>query len=98
MDINNHLMGEEIYIGDLEKEISKVDGVINVISLDVVNKKDGTYSSTPIAQETYTDTTDSNARIVVDLEATDGILFNDGDTMMEIKYPENDIRIRIKER
>ena len=94
MDINNHLMGEEIYVGDLEKEIGKIDGVINLISLSVINKQGVDYSSTPIAQETYTD----NDEVIVDLEATDGILFNDGDSMMEIKYPENDIRIRIKER
>jgi hypothetical protein len=94
MDINNHLMGEEIYVGDLEKEIGKIDGVINLISLSVINKQGVEYSSTPIAQETYTD----NDEVIVDLEATDGILFNDGDSMMEIKYPENDIRIRIKER
>ena len=35
---------------------------------------------------------------VIDLEASDWILYNDGDTMMEIKYPEDDIRIKIKER
>ena len=33
MDINAHIMGEEIYVGDIEKEISKVDGVINLIDL-----------------------------------------------------------------
>jgi hypothetical protein len=35
---------------------------------------------------------------LIDLEATDGILYNDGDSMMEIKYPERDIRVRIKEK
>ena len=35
---------------------------------------------------------------IVDLEASDYILFNDGDTMMEIKNPNDDIRVRIKER
>lgn len=97
MDINNHLMGEEIYIGDLEKEIGKVDGVINLISLTIYNEtefSDG-YSTTPIAQETYVG---ENGKNIVDLEATDGILYNDGDTMMEIRKPEEDIRIRVKER
>ena len=40
----------------------------------------------------------SDDRDIIDLDATDGILYNDGDTMMEIKYPEQDIRVRIKER
>ena len=95
MDINKHIMGEEIYVGDLEKEIGKIDGVINLISLSVNNKIGGEYSNTEINQEVLKDN-DNN--IVIDLEASDWILYNDGDTMMEIKKPEDDIRIRIKER
>ena len=94
MDINKHIMGEEIYIGDLEKEIGKIDGVINLISLSVNNKIGGEYSNTEINQEVSKD----KDNIVIDLEASDWILYNDGDTMMEIKKPEDDIRIRIKER
>ena len=94
MDINSHLMGEEIYIGDLEKEISKIDGVVNLISLEVINKVGGDYSNTRVSQPS---TTDSN-ELVIDLEASDWILYNDGDTMMEIKKPEEDIKVRIKER
>lgn len=96
MDVNNHIMGEEIYIGDLEKEISKVDGVINLISLRVYNERGEKYSKSPVLQETL-DGSDMD-RSEIDLDATDGILYNEGDTMMEIKYPEDDIRIKIKER
>lgn len=91
MDINHHLMGEEIYIGDLEKEISKIDGVINLISLQIVNKTGEGYSPTKVSQPT-------NEEGVIDLESTDWILYNDGDTMMEIKKPEENIKVRIKER
>jgi hypothetical protein len=104
MDINKHFMGEEIYIGDLQKEISKIDGLINLISLKVYNNVDGggMYSRTTISQETiigdeYNDAGTSEKRLI-DLDATDGILYNDGDTMMELKYPSRDIKIRIKER
>jgi hypothetical protein len=41
---------------------------------------------------------DKIGRNVVDLEATDGILINEGDSMMEIKYPESDISISYKYR
>lgn len=95
MDINKHIMGEDIYIGDLEKEIGKIDGVINLISLEVYNNVGNGYSLTSIQQETIQ--TNDN-RMLVDLEATDGILYNDGDTMMEILNPSKDIKIRIKER
>lgn len=93
LDINRHLMGEEIYISDLEKEISNVDGVINLINLTVINKTNGDYSSTEVNQPVI-----NGEEIIIDLEASDWILYNDGDTMMEIKKPEEDIRIRLKER
>lgn len=96
MDINNHVMGEEIYTGDLEKEISKVDGVINLISLEIepMNGQTG-YSTSSVAQPT-TMTEEGNE--VLDLEVTDGVIYNDGDTMVEIKNPEKDILVRVKER
>lgn len=113
MDINKHRMGEEIYIGDLEKEISKIDGVINMIALRVYNihgtVEDKKYSDTLIGQEITTIDTTCNIdeaidylgnanKDLVDLDATDGILYNDGDQMMEIKYPEEDIIVRVKTR
>lgn len=108
MDVNKHNMGEEIYVSDLEKEISKIDGVINLISLRVYNKYTEGYSPVKIGQEIVNFETSCNldesesyqreGADMVDLTATDGILYNDGDCMMEIKYPEKDIVVRIKER
>jgi hypothetical protein len=97
MDVNSHIMGDEIYIGDLEKEISKIDGVINLISLTITNETGGEYSHTTVSQETIIDEDDPD-KSIIDLEATDGILYNDGDTMMEILNPTKDIRVRLKER
>lgn len=98
MNINHHIMGEEIYVGDLQKEIGKIDGVINLISLNIINehgnKDNEKYSDDLITQETYKE----GDKDIVDLEASDWILYNDGNSMMEIKNPDKDIRIRIKER
>jgi hypothetical protein len=94
MNINHHIMGEEIYVGDLQKEIGKIDGVINLITLKITNKHGGDWSDDLITQETYKEGDDD----IVDLEASDWILYNDGNSMMEIKNPDEDIRIRIKER
>jgi hypothetical protein len=98
MDINKRLMGEEIYISDLQKEILKTDGVISLINLEVFDKTYGVdgedYSTTSISQEV----TSNGTRNVIDLRSTDGILYNDGDTMMEIKNPNKDITIRTKTR
>lgn len=99
MDISTHLMGEEIYVGDLQKEISRIDGVINLISVAVYNEIGNGYSSTEVPQETVTEEGEPDSeRLLIDMEATDGILYNEGDTMMEIKYPEKDIKVRMKER
>jgi hypothetical protein len=94
MNINHHIMGEEIYVGDLQKEIGKIDGVINLISLNIINEHGDEYSDDLITQETYKEGDED----IVDLEASDWILYNDGNSMMEIKSPDKDIRIRIKER
>lgn len=108
MDINGRFMGEEIYVSDIEKEVSKVDGVINLISFKVYNEHGAGYSNSQIAQEiipsTSFDDNEESAYLgagdadLIDTEATDGILYNDADTMMEIKYPETDIRVRVKEK
>lgn len=94
LDINKHLMGEEIYVGDIQKELGKIDGVLNVISLQVQNITHDGYSNEIINQDTY----QTEEGTFVDLEASDWVLYNDGNSMLEIKYPSQDIKIRIKER
>lgn len=103
MDVNRHIMGEEIYVGDIEKEISKVDGVLNLIKLSVYNKTGDGYSQTQISQPLMNYGIDDipsleDSAYEIDLSATDGVLYNDGDTMMEIKNPAVDIKVRVKER
>jgi len=105
-DVNSRFMGDEIYIGDIEKEISKSDGVLNLISFNVYNEHGAGYSTTQIGQETISMNEfdeqiyylgDGDADLI-DTEASDGILYGDGDSMFEVKYPEKDIRVRIKEK
>jgi hypothetical protein len=107
MDINKHLMGDDIFVGDIEREISSTDGVLNLIDFRVYNETGDGYSKTRTTQEIMTtdECTPSeraemaqNNRYRIDLEASDGILYSDGDTMLEIKYPEKDIKIKVKVR
>lgn len=55
MDKNKLQMGDDIFVGDIEKEISKIDGVLNLIELRVYNifgtVGDNVYSSTKTTQE-----------------------------------------------
>lgn len=107
MDINKHEMGEDIFVGDLEHEISDVDGVINLISLKVFNELGPDYSSDVAGQtvksvDQCSDNQDdasmrSGNRAELDLDASEGLLIGYGDSMFEIKHPETDIIVRVKE-
>lgn len=109
MDINRLQMGSDIFVGDIEKEISKIDGVSNLISLDVYNVFGGDYSSDKTTQLIKTDTSlYNNGEMAehenianmdcIDLKESDKMLYSENDTMFEIRYPQNDITFKIKRR
>lgn len=96
MDINKHNMGDDIFVGDLEKEINRTDGVISLIDLKVYNKFGEGYSETKTEQEIIVDPTDSTAdEYQIDLVASESVLISEGDTMFEVKYP-TDVCVRAK--
>lgn len=109
MDTNKRRLGEDIYVGDIQKEISKVDGVLNLIDLRVYNEYGSGYSSVRTTQETTTMRTkcvgeelilsnDEMDRQQIDLMASDYVLLTDSDSIFEVKYPNTDIKVRIKSR
>lgn len=104
MDVKKHQMGDDIYVGDIAKEISKVDGVVNLIKLRVYNVFDNMHSQTRTTQATVdgdtcnnNSVTNSACELEIDLDASDGILYSEGDTMLEVKFM-NDIEVRFKTR
>jgi hypothetical protein len=91
MDINDHEMGQNIYLSQLIEDINNVGGVLNVVDLRVYNKVGGAnYSLNEIAQP-YLD--EDTKQIDLLGEYT---LFGDPISMFEIKLPETDIKIRVK--
>lgn len=110
MDINKHQMGEDIFVGDLEKDISKIDGVINLIDLRVYNETGVGYSDDgttqqivspyvcPTDPEEMQDTEVVAGRSQIDLKTSDGLLFSESNSMFEILNKSKDIRIRVKTR
>lgn len=110
MDINKLQMGDDIFVGDIEKEISKIDGVLNLIDLRVYNVFGNGYSKTRTQQQVksiydcYNDAeiseniTEEENRSCIDLKASDKMLYTENDTMFEIKYPNKDIICRVKTR
>lgn len=99
MNISKHQLGEDIFVGDIERAISSVDGVLNLINLTVYNVfRDGTvnsdYSESKIAQSTE-EVAGEAGRAKVLLEDTNYVLNSNVDSMFEINHPERDIRVRM---
>jgi len=90
MDINNHEMGKNIYMSQLIEKVNNVGGVLNVIDLRVYNKVGGQYSLNETSQA-YRDSV--KKQIDTSDEYT---LFGEPNTMYEVKYPNKDIKVRIK--
>lgn len=111
MDIRKHRMGDDVFVGDIEKEISKLDGVQNLVALRVYNKFGMVYgySNSQISQEFVTidacdlSTLDENTDVQsreneIDLKKSDKMLFTEANSMFEIKYKNKDIKVIVKQR
>lgn len=105
MDVRKHFLGEDIFLGDLEKEISKLDGVSNLIELRCYDKvgEEG-YSSEGITQPyvTYSacNTNETTATLSsninqIDLKESDKVLISEAHSMFEIKN-NKDIKVNVK--
>lgn len=110
--VNNHEMGDDIFVGDLEKEIMLLDGVIGIIRMKVYKIYNGGYSSDvcPLPEtseesvcgsepsEGFSLKSEGSIAREIDLDATDYVLYGDYNSMYEIKSPSSDIQIKIKTR
>ena len=111
MDVNNVDMGEDIFIGDLNKEISIIDGLISLIDVKISKINGGGYSTDKCPLPSTTDTavndcmpsdeqlfTVAGAEVErIDLDAIDSVLYGDSDAMYEVKQ-DTDICIRVKQK
>lgn len=107
-DVNHHDMGEDIFVGDLEKEITIADGVLNLIKLRIYKIWGGLYSPDicPLSEAivnsdcTTVDTSifkcNSGNSKEIDLDAVEYVLYGDYNSMYEIKFPNTDIQCRAK--
>jgi len=91
MDINKHEMGENLYLSQLLEIVNNVGGVLNVIDMRVYNKVgEGKYSMNEIAQPYINETTRQ-----VDLLG-EFTIFGEPTGMYEVRFPESDIKVRVK--
>lgn len=99
MSVNKHQLGSDIYIGDIERVVGNVRGVLNVIDTRIFNEFGKEYSDTITTQAIIEDTETTRMNSYeFDLIANQYMLNGETDEMFEIKYPERDIRIKVMQR
>jgi len=94
-NIDSNELGQTISLSQLYGKISEQPGVLNVIDIRVFNEFGGTYSDSQTSQPymAQSSTNPSNNRINV----MDQTLFFLPDEIPQIKYPDVDIRVRVKQ-
>lgn len=87
--IDKRKMGDPLFVGELMKEVNNVPGVVNVIDVRVFNKIGGEYSSSEVSQS-Y-----KNAATKEILQS-DMTIFMKANQIFQIRFPQKDIKIRVK--
>lgn len=108
-NVNNHEMGDDIFLGDLEKELTLLDGVVSLIEVRVYKIWNGNYSpdkcplpaliegsACDVSLAQPFNTPDGSESEQIDLMAVDKVLYGDYNSMYEIKNPTFDIQCRAK--
>ena len=87
--IDNRKMGDPLFVGELTKAIHDVPGVVNVIDVRVFNKIGGEYSSSEVSQA-YKDS------VTKEIAQSDMTIFMKSNQIFQIRFPNKDIKIRVK--
>jgi len=85
----NRQMGENVNISELRRLIQSENGVISLSDIQVFNKVGGQYSSSQTSQR-YIDSTTYQIGLI------DDTIFAEPNQTYQIKYPNKDINIRVK--
>jgi hypothetical protein len=88
-NINNRKMGDPLFVGELQKTISDISGIVNVVDLRVFGKTGGEYSSAEVSQGYSDETTKQIAQ-------SDTTIFMKSNQIFQIRFPNKDIKIRVK--
>ena len=93
-DIDSHEMGETISLSSLYSVVSRQPGVLNIIDVRLYNEVGTTYSNSITTQPLVSGSTSSSTYRIATIDQT---LFFLPDEMPQIKYPDIDIRVRVKQ-
>lgn len=85
----NQNMGGNVFISEIRRIIQQENGVITIADLKVYNKVGGLYSSSQTSQR-YSDATTKEIQLI------DDTLFAEPNQIYQVRYPNTDIQIRVK--
>ena len=88
-DISKRKMGDPLFVGDLNKIIGNVSGVVNLIETRVFGKTGGEYSSAEISSGYK----DNNTK---EIKQNDSVIFMKSNQIFQIRFPNVDIKVRTK--
>jgi len=86
---DNREMGQDIFTGEMVKDITNQPGVINLVELRLYNKVGGEYSQNTVSQP-YKDPTTKEIALI------DGTIFAQPNQSFQVKFTSKDIVIRVK--
>ena len=86
--IDKRKMGDLLFVGELQKVIGDVTGIVNVIDIRVFNKIAGEYSTSQVSQ-----TLD---QITKEIQFSDSTVYMKNNQIFQIRFPNKDIKIRVK--
>lgn len=87
--IDKRRMGDPLFLGELFTNIGNIPGVLNVVDIRVFNKVGGEYSTAETSQE-YSDVTTRQ------INQNDRTIFMKSNQIFQIRFPNKDIRVRVK--
>tara|TARA_B100001564_G_scaffold9979_2_gene8312 strand:+ start:597 stop:2438 length:1842 start_codon:yes stop_codon:yes gene_type:complete len=82
-------MGNDLSLGALRGDIMRTNGVLNLVDLKVFNKVGGEYSQS-VTTQPYINVTEREIGLI------DDTVFAQPDEILQIRFPEKDIAVRIK--
>ena len=88
-DSSNRQMGQNVFISDIRRDIQNQNGVISISDIKVFNKVGGQYSSSQTSQR-YVDNDTK------EIELIDDTIFAEPTQIYQIRFPNKDINIRVK--
>jgi hypothetical protein len=89
-DVNKWDMGDNIYVAQLVEQINNVGGVLNVTDIRIFNLAGGKYSLNVTPQE-FSDDQTREINLTEDFA-----LFAEYNSMFQVRFPEIDIKVRVK--